>query len=408
MKKSGFKKQAVLGLIWITFLRIVTRGLTFVRLAVLGRYLTPFEFGLFGIASLILSFLEVLTETGINVFLIQQKGNFKKYINSAWLISILRGFILFTIILMSSGFIAEFFNTPESKSIIMLISLVPLIKGFINPAIIVYQKELIFKKEFGLRTFLFFIDIFVSIIAVIITKNALSFVWGLIASAMIEVLISHLIISLKPKLEFSQKKLNYVFLRGKWVTLTSIFSYLADNGDNLSVGKILGSTTLGLYQVAYKFSTLPISEISNVVNQVVFPVYSKIANDKIRLRKALIKVTVFTTIAAFIMGLPIFIFAKEIILFVMGEKWITAVPVIQILAIYGIFRALFGSFSPLFLSVERQDYVAKMTFVRMVGLLLFIFPLTLNFGLVGAGYAMLISVMFEIPIIVFYVLRVFK
>lgn len=404
----GYTKSAVKGISWITLLRILTRIITIARLSILGRLLTPAQFGYFGIATLILSFLEIFTETGINVFLIQEKGHIKDYVNSAWIVSIIRGILLGLIIFLSAHIVALFFNAPAAYPIITLISFVPLIRGFINPAIVTYQKDLLFHKEFIFRFVLFLIDVVISIIIGLLTKSAIAFVYGLIASAVVEVLCSYILFPIKPKIQFEIKKVKYIIRRGWWVTMTGIFSFFSDNGDNLTVGKILGSSALGIYQIAYKFSTLPISEITNVVNQVVFPVYTKFSHDKKRLWNAFVKVTFIGSLGALLLGGSIFIFAKPIILFFMGSQWISAVPAIQILAVYGVLRTIFGNFAPLFLSLGKQNYVATMTFFRVLGLAAFVIPLVLSYGMVGAGYAMLLSIFFEIPVILYFSYIVFK
>jgi len=404
----GYTRHTISGILWISLLRGITRLITFVRLAILGRLLTPLEFGFYGIASLILTLLEIITETGINVFLVQHKGNIREYVSSAFVVSIIRGIILCIIIFTTAGLVSKFFNAPGAVQVIALTAIIPLMRGFINPAIVTFQKNLLFHKEFGLRSFLFMIDAFVSIFVGFITRSASSFVWGMIASAFIEVILSYVLIPIWPKLSFEYKKVRHVILRGWWITLTGIFSYVADNGDNLVVGKLLGSSSLGIYQVAYKFSTLPISEVTNVINQVIFPVYSKFPEDKIRLNKAFRKVAIVTSIAALVLGTIIFIFAYPIVIFVMGEQWVLAVPAIKILAIYGILRTLFGSFSPLFLALGRQDLDAKMTFVRAFGVVAFIAPLVSLYGMVGAGYAMLISVLIQIPVILYFTSKILK
>lgn len=404
----GYKLTAIKGISWIMMLRIFTRIITFVRIAILGRVLTPLEFGFFGIASLVLSLLEILTETGINIFLIQQKGDIREYINSAWVVSIIRGSFLALIIFLSAGFIASFFNSSESSNVIALIALVPFIRGFINPAVVLYQKDLLFDKEFKLRSVLFFVDVIISVIVGVVTKSAISFVYGLIASAVLEVILSYALFKIRPKLEFDTKRVKRVLSRGWPITVTGIFSYFADNGDNIVVGKILGSATLGIYQVAYKFSTLPISEITMVVNQVIFPIYSKFSDDRDRLKKALLRVTAANALGAMLLGFSIFIFAEPIILLVMGDQWVAAIPAVKILSIYGIIRTVFGSFSALFLSLGKQDYVAKMTFVRVAALAVLLVPFIMNFGMVGAGYAMLVSIIVEIPIILFFTAKIFK
>ncbi len=404
----GYKSNALKGVSWITLLRGLTRIVTILRLSVLGRLLTPAEFGFFGIASLLLSLLEILTETGINVFLVQEKKDLKEYINSAWIVSLLRGIILTIVIILTAPIITSFFNSPEALNIILLISIVPFIRGFINPEIITYQKDLSFDKEFRLRFVLFLVDVGVSITVGFITRSAESFVWGLIASALIEVILSYVLFPLRPKLKGELEQIKLILRRGFWVTVTGIFSYFADNGDNITVGKLLGSGSLGIYQIAYKFSTLPISEITNVVNQVIFPVYTKFHNDRERLIKAFIKVTFASSLVGIVLGSGIFLLAQPIILIFMGVQWVAAVPVIQVLSIYGILRTIFGSFSPLFLAVGKQDFVARMLFFRVVTLLVSIVPLVQMYGMIGAAYAMVLSVLIEIPIIIFLTRSVFQ
>ena len=402
----GYQSKVLSSVSWMTLFRGITRGLTFVRLAILGRILTPTEFGFFGIATLLLALLEILTETGINVFLVQQKSHIGKYINSAWVVSITRGVILSLFIFSSDSFVSDFFNSPGAYHILVMTALVPLIRGFINPAIISYQKDLLFNKEFRYRTVLFIVDVFISVIAGFITRSAISFVYGLIASALVEVILSYVLIPLHPTIRFEWDKIKYIIRKGWWITLAGIFTYAGENGDNFIVGKIMGPASLGIYQIAYKFSTLPISEITVVVNQVTFPVFSKFATDKKRLQNAFVKVSVITGVLSLLLGGAILVFARPIITIVMGTQWDAAIPAVQILAVYGILRTFFGNFAPLFLSVGKQSYVAQMTAARLIGLAIFIIPSINHFGLIGAGYAMLASIFFEIPIALYFIRKV--
>jgi O-antigen/teichoic acid export membrane protein len=398
----GYSTSALRGVSWMGFFRIATRMLTFGRLAVMGRILSPLEFGYFGIATLLLSILEIVTETGVNIVLIQHEKTIDEFIDAAFIVSIVRGILISLLLFLLAPFIALFFNSKAATGIIMLTALVPLIRGFINPSIISYQKELLFKNEFRLRTSLFVVDVIVSVISVLIYRSAFSFTFGLIASAILEVLVSYLLFAVRPHFTLDASKIIMILKRGWWVTVTGIFSYFADNSDNIAVGKLIGTSSLGIYQVAYKFSTIPISEITNVVNQVIFPVYTKFSREKVRLRDAFIKVTLASTIAAVCIGTFIYVFARPIILFTMGDKWLIAIPAIQILSIYGILRTIFGNGAPLFLSLGRQDIVAKMTLIRVLSLGVLVIPLVEKYSMVGAGYAMLVSIICEIPIVLYY------
>jgi O-antigen/teichoic acid export membrane protein len=404
----GYSGRVVKGVSWMTAFRILTRILSFLKIAVLARVLMPVQFGIFGIATLVLAFLEMLTETGINIILIQSKREIEEYVSSAWVVSIIRGTFISLCIAISSPLIASFFNTPGATRILVLISIVPFIRGFINPSEVRLQKDLKFRYEFWFRTSIFAFDALVAVTLVVLTHSVFSLVWGLIAGASLELVISFTLMRPLPRLNIRKDYFNEIFHKGKWITAYGIFNYIAQNGDNLTVGKVMGASPLGIYAMAYNISTLPISEITDVVSKVVFPVYAKIAGDVQRLKSAFLKSTLIIVVLTVGIGTVLFFFPNQVIHIVLGDKWLSAVPVLKVLAIYGVLRAISGSASSLFLGVEKQRYVTNMTFMRFAGLALTIYPLVRIFGLVGAAYSALISVIVEIPIITYYVLKVFK
>lgn len=404
----GYSKQAFIGISWMSGFRVLTRILSFSKTAILARVLTPSQFGIFGIATLALAFLEMLTETGINIFLIQSKKNIDEYISSAWAVSIIRGIFISLCVVLSTPFIASFFNTPQAANILLLISLVPFIKGFINPSTVKLQKELKFNYEFWFRGSIFLFDATVSITFALLTHSIYSLIWGLLAGAILEVVLSFILLRPIPRFNIRKDYLGEIFHKGKWVTAYGVFNYIAQEGDNIVVGRLMGTPALGVYQMAYKLSTLPISEVTDVISKVVFPVYSKIMEDKERLELAFIKSSLVITVTTVIMGIILFLFPTQVISIVLGEKWLSAVPVLRILVIYGVLRAISGSVSALFLGAGKQNYVTSMTFLRFVGLAITIYPLVKTFGLVGAGYSALISVLVEIPIILYYIPKILK
>lgn len=404
----GYSKQAFIGVSWMGGFRVFSRIIAIIRTVFLARILTPSQFGVFGIASLVLVFIELITETGINIFLVQENRKLNNYINTAWVVSIIRGIIIAGVIVLTAPFIVSFFNSPDAYYLLLLISIVPFLRGFINPAVITFQKNLEFKKEFLFKSTIFFVDSFTAVLLAFLTQQASSFVYGLIVGALVEVSLSFLVVRPLPKIQFEFEKVRIILQRGWWVTLTGIFSYIAQEGDDVVVGKLLGTGPLGIYQVAYKLSTLPITEITNVINNVVFPVYVKFSDDTKRLYTAFVKTTAISSLGAIILGAIIFILSEWIILFVLGQKWVEVVPLVRVLIIYGVLRTIFGSFAPVFLSIGRQDYVGRMTIVRMTGLLLTIIPFVMAYGLVGAGYSAVVSILVEVPIIIYYATRVFK
>lgn len=392
----------------MSFFRIASRGLSFIKIAVLARVLTPSQFGVFGVASLVLVLLEILLETGINVILIQTKKGIEDYLDSAWIVSIIRGVIISVMIIISSPFIASFFKTPDAIGILLFISIVPLVRGFINPAEVKFQKELNFHYEFWFRTSVFFVDAVFSIIFSLLTHSVYSLVIGLLAGAVLEVIVSFVLIKPTPKLTLKSGYFREIFHKGKWITTYGILNYFGENGDNIVIGRILGASSLGLYQMAYKLSILPISEVSDVVSRVVFPVFSKIEEDNKRLITAFIKTMTSIALGAILVGGILFAFPAEIVSVVLGPQWMSIVPIIKVLSIFGVLRTFSGPSSAVFLARGKQKYVTIMTFTRFITLIIMIFPLVSVYGMIGAGYAQMLSAIAEFPVILFLFYRMFK
>lgn len=404
----GYTLSVIKGLSWMAALRVVFRGIGFIRIAILARLLTPQQFGLFGIASLVLSLLEILTETGINIFLVQAKNDLEKYINAAWIISIGRGIVISLVIFTFSPLIASFFRSNDIIPLLQLLSVVPLIKGFINPAVIQFQKQLQFGKEFFFRSSLYFTEMVTAILLVFATYSITSLIWALIISALLEVVLSYLLIKPYPAIKFEIAKIKEIITHGKWVTSSGIFNYFFHNGDNIVVGRMLGLTSLAYYANAYKISMLPITEIGNVIQQVTLPIYTKFHDDRDRLLKAFIKMMGVITVLTLPIGALFILFPKEIIIFILGSQWIPAAPVLQVLTIFGVARAISGTPSALFYSIGKQNYVTIITFVSFISLAVTIVPFTYWFGLLGAGYSAILATVIAIPVIIYFTFKVFR
>lgn len=404
----GYFNIALKGITWMGLLRAFTRSLAFVKIAILARIFTPSQFGIYGIASLVLGFLEMLTETGINIFLIQKKENVDKYVNSAWVVSIFRGLIIGLLIFILAPVIATYFKNEDSVFIIRLISLVPLIRGFINPSCIKYQKNLEFNKQFFYDSAIFLFDALIAIILGMITKSENSLVYAMIGSTLLEVLLSFIYFDPKPKFIFDKEKTMEVINRGKWITGAGIFNYLFQNIDDILVGRMLGTANLGVYQISYKVSTLPVSEVGEVFNKVTFPIYVNLKDDRKRIRKTFLKTLLVISCFVIPFGLIVFYFPNQIVNIILGEKWISAVPVLQVLAIFGVLKAISNSFFSLFLGIEKQEIVTIVTLFSTLVLIAFLYPLIKIFGLLGAGFATIIATIATIPVFIYFFYKNFS
>lgn len=387
----NFKREVVKGISWMGGLRVITRGLSLLKFVILARFLSPEQFGIYGVAILLLGLTEIVTETGINVFLIQRKESINEYIDTAWVISIARGIAIGILIFLLAPLIAALFSIPEAVTIIRLTAMVPFIKGFINPAEIKFQKDLDFNKEFYFRSTLFLVDAGIAIGLGILMQSELALILAMIVSAKLEVLVSLFVIKPQPRLKYEMKKVREIIKEGKWITFAGTFEYLFQHLDDILVGRLLGAYSLGLYQQAYRISTLPISESEQIISRVTLPVYANISGDRKQLRSSFLKIT--SAIALFVIpfGLLLMIFSREIILLLFGEIWLPAVPALRVLAVFGIIKALSNSGYPLFLSLKKQRVVTYVTTAGILGLSIPLVPLINQFGIVGAAYATILG-----------------
>ena len=382
-------------------MRIVIRILTFFRLGVLARILTPFEFGLFAVATMALGLVETLTETGVNVFFIQKEGELKDYVNSAFVVSIIRGVIIAVVLLLLAPPLAVFFNSPDSIRLINYIAVIAFLRGFINPAIVKFQESLEFGREFALRAATALVDVVVSIWVSLATHSALGLIAGMGAGALMEIIFSQIFINPKPKMSFDKLQVSHIVKRGKWVTVAGIFQYLFTNIDNLVVGKLLGLGSLGLYQNAYRVASVPITEISDVFGKVSFPHYARLTDNKPKLQEEFGKFTLLLTLISLVFAGVIFFFTRPVVLILLGTNWLEIVPTLKVLSVFGFVRSLQGAFPPLFLARKRQELVTYLTLISFLGLAILIVPFVDRWGLVGAGYAVVGSTILVVPYIIY-------
>ena len=402
----GYTGKALKGVTWLGLIRVVTRFLSFAKILIIARVLSPSQFGAFGIAILILVLVEILTETGINIFLIQKKGNIDKYINTSWLVSIARGIIIALLIIAAAPLVSNFFKASASLNLLFFVAAVAFLRGFINPSIVKFQKELMFNKEFYFRGSTFFVETFFSVFLVILTRTPEALIWGMIIGVIFEIILSFFIVKPVPKFSFKFPIFKEVVGYGKWITGATIFNYFYQHGDDMAVGRMLGTTSLGLYDMAYKISLVPVSDIADVITRVTFPVYVKISGDQKRLKRAFLK----TLAALFLLVSPVaivfFVFPKEIVSIVLGDKWLLIVPVLKVLAIFSIVRSVSVFTSSIFLSLQKQSVVTLISFVGVLGLGVTIVPFVLMWGIVGASLSALFGTALTIPVIFYYLFKI--
>ncbi len=405
---ESLSQKVARGGLWVFSLRITNRGLGFIRTIILARLLAPSDFGLLGIAMLAISTLETFSQTGFQAALVQKKENIECFLDTAWTVSVIRGIVLFAILFFSAPIIAEFFNSAQATLVIKVIAVSTLFSGLRNIGIIFFQKELRFSRQFIYELSGTLVDLGVALTLAFILRNVWALVWGGLAAHFIRLIMSYILHPFRPRIRFEKEKFQELFGFGRWVLGSSILGFLITQGDDIFVGKMLGVTALGLYQMAYLISNLPATEITHVISRVTFPAYSKLQDDLPKLREAYLKVLQLTAFISMPLAGGIFVLAPEFVTIFLGDKWMPMIPAMQALVLSGLVRSIQASTGPIFLAVNRPYIIPKWQAIRLIVLVVLIYPFSIHWGILGVSFAVFFSTFLSSLGFAFMVLNITK
>jgi PST family polysaccharide transporter len=248
-------------------------------------------------------------------------------------------------------------------------------------------------------------DAGVAITTAFITKSAISLAYGLIFSALLELILSFLLFKLRPRFRFDKLKAKTIIHQGKWMTSAGVFSYFSQKTPDIIIGRTMNSVNLGYFQMAYRLAILPFEETLEMFNRVAFPVYTKIVGDRARLARAMKQYYLaLLALCLPILGLML-IFATPIVKLVLGETWMPIVPTLRILSMAGIVLVLNGAIDPLLLATKNQRFLSHVNLVRVISVVILAIPLTLWGGIEGAALAFFISLLITLPVRFYYGFR---
>lgn len=404
----GYTGNVFSGLRWLSSLKVLTKGFVFVKFLVLAYVLSPRDLGAFGIVTVILSLTEVFTETGINMFLIQTKKAPEGYINTAWSVSIVRGILIALVMVAGAIPLTHFYNEPMLKQLLLAAACIPIAKGFINPAIIFYRRNLEYRKDVLVRFIVVPVEVFVAIGAAIVLKNPMALVISQLTASITEVFISQFFISPRPKFTFHLKKFLEVVRFGAWLNVGGMLAFLGGNIDDLIIGKLLGTTTLGFYTVAYNISQTALADVGDLAAQTIYPVFSRISSEVWRLKRAFFR-SFFALSAVLLVPLAVLIFfGQPIVLFLLKEKWLPILPVLPWLLGAAYFQALNTMMSPVYIVRGKAKYNAIILFLYIVAMVPLLTMMTQRLGFVGAGMALLFARLILQPAFAFTLARTLR
>lgn len=361
------------------------------RTIVLARLIAPSDFGLFGIVLLALSTIDTFSRTGIRSALIQRKESIERFLDTVWTVEVFRGVAAALILFFAAPFVAKFFEEPSAEPIIRVIGLAVVFQGFTNSAVVFFERDLKFNKFFKYQISGTIVDVLITITLAIILRNAWALVIGMLAGYLTMAIMSYVLDEYRPKFYFKMEQVRELFVFGKWILGSSVLVFFITQGDAIFVGKFIGVTALGFYQMAYRISSTPLLEMTRVISRVTFPAYSKLQDNMPKLRSAYLSVLQIVGFMAFFISGMIFALAYDFTAIFLGENWIPMVPIMQILALVGLLRSIIWTGNPLFQGIGKPKISTYLQFTNLILIVILIYPLAIRLGIVGVSLSVLAS-----------------
>lgn len=400
----SLKRAVVAGGGWLFGLRFSERLLGLARTVVLARLLAPDDFGLFGIAVLAMSVVETVAKTGFDEAIIQLPGSPREHLGTAWSVHVLRGTILAAVLWLAAPLVAAFFDAPAAAPLLRTLSLNLVIVGGMNTGVVMLQKKLRFGRYAAVSGVGTLIDIIVSVVAAFILRDAWALVYGMLAGNLARLVASYVVAApVRPRFDYARLRELAGF--GGWVWSSNVLHFLANQGDDLIVGRMLGTPALGVYRMAFAYAGLPATEITHVISRVTFPAYARLRDDAVGLRRGYLKTMQAVALVSAPLSLGIAAMAPSFVRVVLEPVWQPLVLPLQILALGGLLRSLSATTGPVLLGLGRPQVVTRLVGVKLVVLLLAIFPLTTRYGLPGTAVAVVLSTVASFPLATFVVAR---
>ncbi len=335
----SLKTKVIRGAVWSL---IQGWGTQFGSLAIfflLARLLTPEAFGLVALASVFLAFMQIFLSQGFADALVQREKLEPEHLDAAFWTGLSLGVGLMVLGITTSQLVADFFETPELSPVLRWLSVIILVNSLSSVHQAQLQRQFAF-KALAIRNLLGIIS--GGIVGIIMAVNGLG-VWALVAQQLTQESIAMVVlwqaVDWKPRLSFSFKHWQELLNFGLNQLAFNLLAFCNNRADDFLIGYYLGATSLGYYSLAYRILIAMTNLLVNSSSQVALPTFSRLQNDLDRFRNTFYRATQLTSALAFPIFCGVAILAPELIVLLFGEKWIPAIPVLQILAIVGALRS---------------------------------------------------------------------
>lgn len=382
MTDNSLKGKAVKGVVWNAINTYTIQGFQFVIGIVLARLLTPSDYGLVGMTAIFFAISGVFIDSGFGSALVQKKDRNEDDYCTVFYVNLVASLFFYCVLFVIAPYVAAFFEQPLLKDLMRVSALTLIINALVGTS----RNKLYVAVDFKTTTKVSVISSIISgCVALCCAYNGLG-VWTFVIQGLVSSVVSAFLlfyfVRWIPQRKFSKSSFNRLFGYGSKILAASLINVIYDNLYGFIIGKKFSAASLGVYAKGDNFASFAGNTTASVLQSVAFPVLSDIQDDKPRLIAAYsryIKMVAFF-VFPFLMGLCGV--AKPFILFLITDKWISCVIILQILCFAYLWSGIIRINLNLLHVSGRSDLVLKLEIVKKIVAIIILF-VSIFYGIIG-------------------------
>ncbi|PSB49413.1 MOP flippase family protein [Chamaesiphon polymorphus] len=403
----SIRDKAVKGIVWSAIENWGSQAGSLLVFFVLARLLKPEAFGLVAFASIFLAFMQIFLNQGFAQALVQRRELDPEHLDTAFWTNLTIGVALTLIGYTSASPIAQLFRQPELAPILQGFSLLCIITAFGNVQQAILERNLAF-RAIALRSLLgTLVGGCVGLIAAISGLG----VWSLVYQQIVQELVGTVMLwrasNWRPGLKFSLPHLQHLFGFGISLLGFNLLNFLNTRADDFLIGYFLGPVPLGYYTIAYRILSVMTQVLLSAGTKVALPTFSRLQQDPEQFRQAFHTATQLTSVVAFPIFLGMTVLAPEFVVLFFGSQWTPSIPVLQVLSLAGIFKAVAFFKGSVFIAMGKPIWTFWFGLLNAT-LNLAGFAIAIRWGIVAVACAYVIRGYLVLPISQWFVSRLIQ
>lgn len=392
---DDIKQRATQGVVWNAVGNWGNQITSVVVFIVLTRLLEPTAFGLVGMATVFVAFVNIFAEQGLGQAIVQRQDLDPEHLDTAFWTNLVMGAGLTIFGILISSVVAKLYREPQLQPVVAALSFTFVITAFGS------VQQALLNRELDIRSLAYqqlIAAVFGGIIGVV-TALLGAGVFALVAKTLTTGLIGAIILwragKWRPNWRYSWGRFRELFHFGLNMVGIQIANFVRTRADDFLVGYFLGAQALGYYLVAYRLARLTLDMFTGAIGQVAISTFSRLQNETEQLRLAFIKVSRMAGLVTFPIFAGLMLLASDLIPLLSGEQWLPSVPVMQILSIAGFTLTMQFIISYLIIALGEPNRLLKVNLAGTV-ITVIAFVLSARFGIlyVASAYTVVNVLMF--------------